>query len=136
MSTATQQGQSSKPQRAPYVKPVLSPEQVVALQPFLPKLFKRYTQVATTGSSDMADPVCASLKGKSCVECPVWRPNGNAEFTHCSKYLPERPGCVTDNTQAVEFASGCKRGAENLTAAKAWGAAVVAWLESMKEGKQ
>jgi hypothetical protein len=128
--------------------PVLTSEQVQAIQPYLKKLLKRYQQVANTGASDLPDPICATLhvgkKDLSCVDCPVWGVrealgrhgyNGdeeNWEFVHCENYYPRRPEIVTDDRVGISYPVGGSKEADNILTAQGWGWEVVMWLESLQ----
>lgn len=120
---------------------------------------RRYQEVADNGATDMPDPICASLKGKTCWECPVWgvapgcgaaaddgamvtrmRKDGTeyaarpvVDFVHCSEYMPPRPQMVEDDERGVRVPMGGKREGENMRVSRAWGWDVVSWLEAMKK---
>lgn len=116
----------------PRIRPILTARQVEKLQPFKPALLKRYRQITQTGSSDLRDPICAKAnKGDACGSCPVYWPTDGGDFRHCSEYLPSAPECVDDRDDCVTVARGGKCDAENVEAAKAYGAAVVTWLEGL-----
>lgn len=124
---------------APRVKPTLTDRQRERLQPFLRVMLKRYADVAATGSSTIADPLCAKTGKLTCCDCPVFgirefmgKPGAPVPFIHCSDYLPDMPGCVSDNEDDIACATGGKNEKANLKAAKAWGAAVVEWLEGQR----
>ena len=113
-----------------------------AVQPFLPKLLKRYREVAERGSTELPDPVCKKTERGACYACVVWgcsQVKTDNYAAYCENYLPVRPPCVDDRDDRVE-GGGAKRTAKQkkagtasgLEQTKQWGREVVAVMEGWR----
>jgi len=137
----------------------LNSNQKTALQPFLVALLRRYGEVAEKGETERADPLCVEAGLGRCFACPVFGEEARADghFTtrktkdggstkvwienswhHCDETLPAPPKGVDDQHDGVFLARGADRliGKAKQTArdkARAWGAEIVAFFESLRQ---
>jgi hypothetical protein len=132
----------------------LNSSQKTAVQPLLDVLIARYSEVAETGETKRADPLCAEAGVGRCFACPVFgeeargpghmsKPKKNAPvyvpgpWHHCDETLPVAPQCVGDQHDGVFLSRGADRliGKAKQTSreqARAWGAEMVAFFEGLR----
>jgi hypothetical protein len=97
----------------------LNSSQKTAVQPLLDVLIARYSEVAETGETKRADPLCAEAGVGRCFACPVFGEEargpgrmikyGKSEpvyvpgpWYHCDETLPAPPVCVDDRHDGVD----------------------------------
>jgi hypothetical protein len=132
----------------------LNSSQKTAVQPLLDVLIARYSEVAETGETKRADPLCAEAGVGRCFACPVFGEEargpghmikyGKSEpvyvpgpWHHCDETLPAPPQCVGDQHDGVFLSRGADRliGKAKQTSreqARAWGAEMVAFFEGLR----
>jgi hypothetical protein len=136
----------------------LNSSQKTAVQPLLDVLIARYSEVAETGETKRADPLCAEAGVGRCFACPVFGEEARADghFTtrktkdggstkswienswhHCDETLPAPPQCVGDQHDGVFLSRGADRliGKAKQTSreqARAFGAQMVAFFEGLR----
>ena len=95
--------------------------QRAALQEYIPRLLRRYGEVAEKGETELVNPICIDVPAGHCADCPVFgekaRGGGyvrtstktgkqtyvEGPWLHCEEtgFFPPPPRCVEDGTEGV-----------------------------------
>jgi hypothetical protein len=109
-----------------YRQTTMKPEQIVAIQPHLDELIRRYQDFFENGVTSIPDPICATVGTGECFSCPVfgepWPPGWDGG-PPCERYIPKAPTHV-ENTRYGIHGGG--------TNPKWWAADVIEFLETLR----
>ena len=98
------------------------------MQPYLPKLIKRYKAVARHGETKLRDPLCVAAE-YDCGKCPVF---ARAYKLNKFRDLPCLSALAFD-CPGYDTGADIRQGSASLEDMKAWGAKTVARVEGMRD---